>query len=94
MPIYAYSCMACENEQEEYNQIKDRLDGPLCKKCGYRMIFTLSFSKRRGPSYPYVDTNMDNKPVVIESLAQRKKELKKRGLQDSGVRRGNSGQWI
>lgn len=94
MPIYSYSCMACENEQEEYNQIKDRFDGPICKKCGYRMIFTLSFSKRRGPSYPYIDAHMDHKPVEITSLSHRRKELKKRGLQETGRKVGGHGQWI
>lgn len=94
MPIYEYSCMACENAQEEFKLLKDRLNGPICNKCGHKMIFTLSFSARQGPAYPYTDTNMDHKPVEITSLSQRKKELKKRGLQDSGVRRGNPGSWI
>ena len=94
MPIYQYTCPACDYSKEGFRRLKDRLNGPVCEKCGYRMIFTLSFSKRKGPSYPYVDPYMDRKPVEITSRAHRLRELKKRGLQETGVRRGMKGQWI
>lgn len=94
MPIYQYTCMVCEHAQEEYRQLKDRLKGPVCEKCGHTMIFTLDFSKRQGPSYPYVDEHMDHKPVVINSRSHRLRELKKRGLQETGVRPGMPGRWL
>jgi putative FmdB family regulatory protein len=94
MPIYSYFCSNCKGTSEEYRQLADRLNTATCPNCGSVAMFVLTFSARQGPSYPYMDTNMDHKPVEITSLKQRNRELKKRGLQDCGVRRGNPGSWI
>lgn len=93
MPIYSYRCDRCRNEIEEYRQLKDRERVLYCT-CGGSFRPFLSFTPKTGPGYPFVDNFMDHKPVVIESLSHYRKELKKRGLQETGVKRGHKGQWI
>jgi len=94
MPIYAYRCFYCGNEQEELRKLADRMENGVCEKCDRATHFLMSFSKKEGPSYPFTDQYMDSKPVEITSLSQYRKELKKRGKQETGVGKGNKGQWI
>lgn len=94
MPLYSFECSKCGNILEELRCLDERLDATSCPICGFAATFILDFSARQGPSYPYLDTNMDHKPVEITSLKQRNQELKKRGLQDCGVQRGGPGRWI
>lgn len=93
MPIYSYRCGGCGNEVEEFRQLKDR-ERILHCICGGTYRPFLSFTPKVGPGYPFVDNFMDHQPVVIESLSHYRKELKKRGLQEKGVRRGHKGQWV
>lgn len=94
MPIYSYQCKKCAKFEEKYRTLENRLKGAMCSKCSGDLQFILDFSKRRGPSYPYVDEYMDHKPVTINSRSHRLSELKKRGLQETGVRPGMKGQWV
>jgi putative FmdB family regulatory protein len=94
MPLYTYRCQRCDITLEQYRKIEDRLRDFRCPQCGKYVEFILDFSKRQGPSYPYVDEYMDHKPVTIESRSHRLRELKKRGLQETGVRPGMPGRWV
>ena len=93
MPIYVYRCEKCGREVEEFRKIKERDEVRLCI-CGGPIRAIMAFSVKSGPGYPFIDNYMDHKPVVIESLSHYRKELKKRGLQEKGVRPGHKGQWI
>jgi putative FmdB family regulatory protein len=95
MPIYDYTCLNCENKMEEYKKISERLDGPICTKCGHKTIFTLSPGpKPTDHLYPRVVENLGHEPVVVNSLKHYREEQKKRGLVDNGKPRGVKGQWV
>ena len=95
MPIYEYTCLNCENSQEEYKKVADRLSGPICNKCGHVMIFTLSMGpKPTDHLYPRMEENFEHNPVEIKSLKHYYQEQKKRGLVDGGKPRGVKGQWV
>jgi DNA-directed RNA polymerase subunit RPC12/RpoP len=95
MPIYSYTCWNCENEQEEYKRLVDRLNGPICTKCGHKTTFTISPGpKPTDHLYPRVVENFGAEPVVINSLKHYKEEQKKRGLVDNGKPRGVRGKWV
>ena len=81
MPLYSYRCSACEKISDELRSVAERLDNHLCV-CGGTTEFFLSTSSRSGPSYPFLDTNMDHNPVEIHSLSHYRKELKKRNLSE------------
>jgi len=93
MPIYAYKCENCGRESEEFRKIKERDETSLCD-CGGSLRAIMSFSPKSGPRYPFVDNYMDHRPVEITSLSHYRRELKKRGLQEKGIRPGHKGQWI
>jgi putative FmdB family regulatory protein len=95
MPIYDYTCMNCENTQEEYKRVSERLNGPICSKCGHVMTFTLSPGpKPTDHLYPRMVENFGPKPVEVRSLKHYREEQRKRGLVDNGRPRGVKGQWV
>jgi putative FmdB family regulatory protein len=95
MPIYEYTCMNCEHEQEEYKKVSERLTGPICSVCGHRMTFTLSMGpKPTDHLYPRMVENFGREPVRVNSLKHYREEQKKRGLVDNGRPRGVKGQWV
>lgn len=91
MPIYSFRCNACEKVTDEYRSISTRLDVKPCE-CSGKKEFFLSTSERRGPSYPFMDTNLDHKPIEIHSLSHYRKELKKRNLSERAG--GKMQKWI
>lgn len=93
MPIYVYRCSKCGREDEEFRKVKERDKASLCL-CGGPLRTIMAFTSKSGPGYPFIDNYMDHRPVEITSLSHYRKELKKRGLQETGVRRGHKGQWI
>lgn len=93
MPIYTYCCSKCKKIEEAYRPVTD-FAKPLDCSCGAKARHIIDFSKRLGPSYPFIDNYMDAKPVKIESLSHYRKELKKRNLQEASRGKGNKGQWV
>lgn len=95
MPVYDYTCMACEHTQEAIVPIRSRYIGPICEKCGHRMTFTLSVGpKPTDHLYPRLEYNFEANPVEIKSLRHFREEQKKRGLVDNGKPKGIPGQWL
>lgn len=93
MPIYVYKCDKCDKIVEEYRQVKDYNMQKSCQ-CGGTLKHTIVSHAKPASIYPFVDEYMDHEPVVIYSLSHYRKELKKRGLQETGAGRGNKGQWV
>lgn len=94
MPIYSHKCLTCGQEMEVLLSIKDREKSQGCL-CGGKTSFIFSTHFPNSCSlYPFMDEVIDHKPIEITSLSHRRAELKKRGLQECGVRRGMKGQWI
>jgi len=91
MPLYSYQCDDCGKVSDDYRTISNRLNNPICV-CGGTTRFVLSTSERRGPSYPFLDTNMDHQPVEIHSLSHYRKELKKRNLSERSG--GKMQKWV
>jgi len=93
MPIYTYECNNCHKLIEEYRKVNDYNKQKPCQ-CGGTLQFTIAPPAKPVNIYPFVDEYMDSQPVVIHSLSHYRKELKKRGLQETGAGKGNKGQWV
>ncbi len=84
LPIYSYECSSCGHVQEDLRSVENRLEPLCCPTCLGESTFILSTQSKEPDIYPYLDTFMDSSPVLITSLAHRRRELSKRGLQDAG----------
>lgn len=52
MPLYAYGCAACGNEDDAFRTVEQRHDGPFC--CGERMRLEIRPSYVQGDLQGYV----------------------------------------
>ena len=94
MPIYEYECSTCELIQERHFSIAEKPEVITCV-CGAKAKSIISASANRREWDTYLDENLGDKPVMVESREHRKKLMKSRGLEDQyHHKRGMPGQWV
>ena len=79
MPIYAYKCAACGREQDEFNKVDDRDNGPTCCAAAMgRRLTAAMVTVRAFESYKCPMTDQ-----VIHSERQRRYTMEQNNVVDS-----------
>jgi len=81
--IYDYECPNCGKQFEEWNSVANR-NLANCPDCGTPAVKVISRSVAVHLWKPYLDTNISDKPVYLESRQQRKDLIKANGLIELG----------
>lgn len=81
MILYEYKCLKCDKITNKFRDIEDRDNCPQCE-CGGETKKIISKSKVHGDFMPYLDENIGDEPVWIESKQHRKKVMKENGVTD------------
>ena len=77
MPLYDYECGVCHRVVEQFRRYVDRdSHTPNCCNVPSRRIISLP---RVVMFKPYVNHNLDTKPIKINSRNQDREEYKRRG---------------
>lgn len=87
MPIHIVECYDCGYRQEKYAQP----DNPLleCEKCKGKARIVYDWGKMGIDIFqPFIDTNMTDKPIRIESKQQWARECKKHGVVSHALNSG------
>ena len=96
MPVYIYHCNHCHNDQEVYKQIADIDRIEVCLKCHRPMERVLSVPS--GSNFqPYYSDNLsphDDRPILVESPAHRRKLEKEANVIPRGAGIGKPGCWV
>jgi putative FmdB family regulatory protein len=81
MPIYNYHCNKCDEEFENFSSIDERKFSE-CPECGSQseLVFSPNINVAIHVFQPYLDTNISEKPVYIETKSQKQALLKQNGL--------------
>jgi putative FmdB family regulatory protein len=79
MPIYLLRCKTCGKEFEELSKVQDRGD-VRCPECGSQTEVRMAPANSGWKLKPYWNTNLDTKPIFIESKEQLRRECRKRGF--------------
>src|SRR5574343_57959 len=100
MPLYEFECQKCGRVHELIlpSSESEKKEVP-CESCAGGAVRILCSPPRKTDcgdnSYPYVEENMGPEPILLESSAHRRAELKRRGLAEGFHRKpGMPGQWI
>lgn len=81
MPTYTARCKACEHIQDYYEKIDNCYNTPPCEQCGNLTKKILTPSSVH-VFKPYLDENISDRPVWVETKKQKKALLKKNGLRE------------
>jgi putative FmdB family regulatory protein len=88
MPIYEYKCNTCGKKKEilqsNYNPLQSFEH--LKKRCegNYELQISIPAETDSTLGYPRTYENMGHNPITIDGRANKKKELRKRRLEESG----------
>lgn len=95
MPIYSYKCTECEKEIEKIFSIDEKPGLIECPDCGWPAKSIISYTVNRKEWNSYVDDNLGDEPVLVESREHRRELMKKAGLRDQYHHKpGMPGQWV
>jgi putative FmdB family regulatory protein len=95
MPLYEYECEQCHEVHFHIRPISEWREDSKCPKCGSHARKIISSSSDRREWEPYVDENLGDEPVMVESRSHRKQLLKERGLESCYRHKpGMPGQWV
>lgn len=95
MPLFDFECEKCGKATEHVVFGNEEV---ICE-CGNRMKKLFSAPSKKydmgDNKYPYVEENICDKPIKLESSSHRKQILKQHGLEDGyKVAKGMPGQWV
>ncbi len=95
MPIYEYECRM-QHLTEKIFKITDfpeEIKCPICMNAAQKIIS--SPVNRKIGGYPYVEENLGDHPILVESPEHRKKLMKEAGVSEyrSNRMRGHPGSW-
>ena len=95
MPIYTYECATCGVETDHIYPINDKPETIECPICDGVAESIISFTANRKEWNSYIDDNLGDNPVLIESREHRRELMKKAGLRDQYHHKpGMPGQWV
>jgi len=82
---YDYKCPDCGIEFDDFQTVENRRHS-ICPKCGALadLLFRpIKMTTALHAFVPYVDTNLaeDGNPVLVESRSQKRRLMKKQGLE-------------
>jgi putative FmdB family regulatory protein len=83
MPIYTARCAHCQNEQDYYSSVDERNQTPLCDKCDSHTQKIFSTYKVIPDIESYVDHNLTDHPVRVNSKKHREQLMKKYKVYES-----------
>lgn len=81
MPLYAYACLTCSNQQDDYRSVERRHECPACSACGgetQKLILAPQAMPDIQP-YPSVITG-----EIIGSRSRHREHLKAHGCVEVG----------
>lgn len=95
MPIYEYECELCKKVTEKIYSISEKPDFVQCPSCLNVAKNIIGGGADRREWNSYIDDNLGDEPVLVESREQRRSLMKKNGLQDQYHHKpGMPGQWV
>lgn len=95
MPIYEYECKDCSFHMDKIYAINEKPDFIECPSCLGIANSIISFTANRKEWNPYVDDNLGDNPVLVESREHRRELMEKAGLRDQYHHKpGMPGQWV
>lgn len=78
MPLYEYTCDACQAHKDEFRTVEKRNDAPMCE-CGTAMKKIISGYRVVGDLEPYFDENLQ---VGIKSKQHRREVMRDQGVSE------------
>jgi len=95
MPIYEFECDSCKVITEKIYSINKKPELIQCPNCLDVARSIIGSGADRKEWNSYVDDNLGDNPVLVESREHRKELMKKAGLTDQYHHKpGMPGQWI
>ena len=89
MPVYEFQCQECGRTRDVHRAIKNRSERVLCDICQTNGVSVIMRRIVSRPNVicdiePYMDDNMGETPVHVESRQHKARLLKERGLAEIG----------
>ena len=97
MPIYEYECEheGCQAITEKIYSINEKPDFIQCSYCLNVARSIIGSGANRKEWNSYIDDNLGDEPVLVESREHRRELMKKAGLRDQYHHKpGMPGQWV
>jgi len=84
MPLYRFTCPECGKTDSVFRKISQRNQQPKCD-CGTFMGRNIKAERKGAHTFtPYVDHNLSDKPIKVESYNQKRQLKKEAGVREAG----------